>query len=125
MTRTEHLIEEYQKQLGYYPQEECWIIFLNSQMNVLGRQLIARGDLTHVTVHPRDVFRGAVAINAYCFIILHNHPSGNKTPSMADLRVARQLMVCGEIMQIHLCDFWILTAHDHYSFHEQGILKKQ
>ncbi|MDR3241364.1 MAG: JAB domain-containing protein [Lactobacillaceae bacterium] len=117
-------LEQLRLQLINRPQEECWALYLNSQMEAVGEACIAKGSLVSVVIHPRDVFRNAVALNAYSVLLLHNHPSGNILPSQADMQVARQLVVCGQFMQIHLQDFMIVTRKGYYSFVEQDKLPR-
>lgn len=62
---------------GDRPQESCWLIAVNTQLRVLEIQQVAQGTLDGVAIHPRDIFRRLVALNAYGFILVHNHPSGN------------------------------------------------
>jgi len=69
----------------FTPDQECVIsILLNVRCAVIGWNLVSLGTLTESIVHPREVLRPAVAANAYAFVLAHNHPSGNPTPSLAD-----------------------------------------
>ncbi|MCM0582413.1 JAB domain-containing protein [Weissella diestrammenae] len=113
-----------QNHLVDLPQEECWVIYLSPQMTCLGKQCIAKGSLTAVNIHPRDVFRYAVAYNAYAILVIHNHPSGQYWPSTADRELARQLVLCGTIMQMPLQDFVIIARMGTYSFFNQKVLPK-
>lgn len=74
---------------------------------------MAKGSLAQVQIHPRDVFRNAIALNAYAIVLIHNHPSGNLASSTADVNTVRQMAICGTLMQIHLQDF-IIISHLHY-----------
>lgn len=93
---------------GDNPQESCWLIAVNTQMRVLELQQVAQGTLDGVSIHPRDIFRRLVALNAYGFILVHNHPSGNLKASLADRLFMRQLAYCSTLMQVHFFDFMII-----------------
>ena len=100
----QYLANEY----GDNPQESCWLIAVNTQMRVLELQQVAQGTLDGVSIHPRDIFRRLVALNAYGFILVHNHPSGNLKASLADRLFMRQLAYCSTLMQVHFFDFMII-----------------
>ena len=77
--------------------------------------------LGHITsVHPREIFREAVRFSAARIIIGHNHPSGNVTPSQADIDFTRRLSECGEMMGIELLDHFIVGDHTYCSLKEEG-----
>ena len=116
MGKTNKLIQQYQIKLGSEPQEECWAVYLNTQAQIIGDFCVAKGSLANVQIHPRDVFRNAIALNAYALILIHNHPSGNLAPSQSDLKTARQIAICGTLMQIHVQDFIIISQVDYCSF---------
>ncbi|QIL50524.1 JAB domain-containing protein [Weissella coleopterorum] len=120
MTIVNNLIQKYQRKLGTGPQEECWAVYLDTQAQIIGDFCVAKGSLAQVQIHPRNVFRNsialnayAIALNAYAIVLIHNHPSGNLAPSTADVNTARQMAICGTLMQIHLQDF-IIISHLHY-----------
>ncbi|RRG17378.1 DNA repair protein RadC, partial [Weissella viridescens] len=85
---------------GTQPQEGCWIVAVDTQLTILDEYLVAMGTLNQVAIHPRDVYRHLIAINAYGFMMVHNHPSGNLTASTADEQVLQQFILCSEIMKI-------------------------
>jgi DNA repair protein RadC len=70
-------------------------------------------------VHPREVFRAAIMANAAAVILLHNHPSGDPTPSDADIKVTRDLMRAGQLLKIELLDH-IIIGDGHVSLKERG-----
>lgn len=115
MGKTSKLIQQYQIRLGSEPQEECWAVYLDTQAQIVGDFCVAKGSLARVQIHPRDVFRNAIALNAYALILIHNHPSGNLTPSKSDLKTAKQMVICGTLVQIHVQDFIIVNQVDYCS----------
>lgn len=103
--------------------EVFYVIALNSQSRVVALQEITRGILNSSLVHPREVFRAAVAYNAAGIIVAHNHPSGDPTPSADDRAVTRQLVDAGRALDIPLYDHVVLGGATRYaSFAETGLL---
>ncbi|MBJ7677290.1 DNA repair protein RadC [Weissella confusa] len=109
---------------GDRPQESCWLIAVNTQLRVLEIQQVAQGTLDGVAIHPRDIFRRLVALNAYRFILVHNHPSGNLKASLADRLFMRQLAYCSTLMQVHFFDFMIIGSGGFVSLRATGELPK-
>ena len=93
----------------YNPDVECAVVFtLNTRRRVTGFTLVATGTLDTLLIHPREVFKLAVVKNAAAIIIAHNHPSGDPTPSEADIKVTRDLMRAGELLKIELLDHVVI-----------------
>ena len=110
-------------------QESFWTIILDRKNKPRGRQLITLGTQTSSLVHPREVFRTAVREGAAAIILCHNHPSGDPTPSSADIRVTRQLKEASETLGIELLDHVIIgdthsdpNGEGFYSFNDNGLL---
>jgi len=101
-------------------QEHLIALFLNSKNEVIKKKIIFRGGLNQAVVHPREIFREAVRFSAARIIIGHNHPSGNVTPSQADIDFTRRLSECGEMMGIELLDHFIVGDHTYCSLKEEG-----
>ena len=108
----------------YIPDREvCVAIMLNTRLRVTGHSLVSVGTLNESIVHARDVFRAAVAMNAYGVVVLmHNHPSGDCSPSEADRRITRRMSEAAGILQINLVDHIIIGAGKLFSFKEAGVL---
>ena len=102
--------------------EICVSVTLNTRYNVTGHSLVSIGSLNESVVGPREVFRSAVAMNAYAILIAHNHPSGDPSPSEADHRVTRRLAEVGKILQINLLDHIIIGNGKWFSFKEAGVI---
>lgn len=99
-------------------QENFVVLFLNSKHAILGIQTVAIGSLNEVTVHPREVFRGAIMAGAAAVIIAHNHPSGDTDPSTDDMRITQRLIEVGKLVGIPVLDHIILGEPRHFSFAE-------
>ena len=104
--------------------EEFHVLALGSQSQILADLLITRGILNSSLVHPREVFRAAIAEAAAGIIVVHNHPSGDPTPSADDRSVTRQLVDAGRLLDVPVYDHVIIGGGgDRYvSFAEAGLL---
>ncbi len=102
--------------------EVFYVLVLNGQSRLLACQEVTRGILTSSLVHPREVFRLAVAYGAAGIIVAHNPPSGDPTPSPDDRAVTRQLVEAGRTLDIPLYDHVVLGADRYLSFAEAGLL---
>jgi len=100
--------------------EEFGILLLDTRGCLIRAEIIARGSLTGALVHPRDLFRVAVAYQAASVVLFHNHPSGNPTPSDADRRLTERLREVGELVGIPVLDHIVIGSGDWYSFDEAG-----
>jgi DNA repair protein RadC len=102
--------------------EEFHVLALGSQSQVLADLLITRGILNSSLVHPREVFRAAIAEAAAGIIVVHNHPSGDPTPSADDRAVTRQLVDAGRLLDLPVYDHVIVGGDRYTSFAEAGLL---
>ena len=99
-------------------QEEFWVILLNSQNIIVKEELISLGVLDSAILHPREVFRPAIKNSAKKIILVHNHPSGDPTPSGEDLEVTKRLIEMGENMDIKILDHVIVGSDGYWSWVE-------
>ena len=102
--------------------EEFRVLALDSQSRVLRDLLITRGILNGSLVHPREVFRAAITEAAAGIIVVHNHPSGDPTPSSEDRNVTRQLVEAGRILDLPVYDHVIIGGDRYVSFAEAALL---
>lgn len=102
--------------------EEFHLLALDSQSQVLREVMVTRGLLNSSLVHPREVFRAAIAEAAAGIIVVHNHPSGDPTPSAEDRAVTRQLVAAGQLLDLPLYDHVILAGDRFLSFATAGLL---
>ena len=102
--------------------EEFHVLALDTQSAVLRDLLVTRGILNGSLVHPREVFRGAIAEAAAGIIVVHNHPSGDPTPSADDRAVTRQLVEAGRIIDMPVYDHIIIGNKRYLSFVESGLM---
>jgi DNA repair protein RadC len=102
--------------------EEFHVLALDSQSRVQRDVLVSRGLLNSALVHPREVFRAAIAEAAAGIIVVHNHPSGDPTPSAEDRAVTRQLVEAGRLLDLPVYDHIILAGDRFLSFVGAGLL---
>lgn len=108
-------------------QVECFqVILLNTRRRLIRIERISQGTLDTILVHPREVFRTAIVANASAILLVHNHPSGDPTPSEADIKVTRDLIRAGQLLKIDVLDHVILgrrseeRPQDYMSLRELG-----
>jgi DNA repair protein RadC len=99
-------------------QEVCFAIALDSRNAIIDEIEIARGTLTGVDVHPREVFRPLIRIAAAAAVVVHNHPSGSVEPSEADLDLTRRLRAAGDVIGIPIVDHVIVADTGYRSLAE-------
>ena len=87
-----------------FDREHFYVIYLNVRGYIIGYECIAIGSLADVSVHPREVFRGAILAGAYGIVIGHNHPSGCVDPSPDDELLTKRIHAAGELLGIELFD---------------------
>jgi DNA repair protein RadC len=108
-------------------QESLRVLMLDSRLRLIRAEEISRGTVNECVAHPREIFRRAMIHSAYAVVIVHNHPSGDPTPSLADHRITRSLKDAAHLLQINLIDHVILGSPDggrvpYYSFKEAGLI---
>lgn len=100
---------------------ECFVVLvLNTRRRVKGHYLVSIGIMDALLVHPREVFRLAIMTAAAAVVLTHNHPSGEATPSEADIKVTRDLIRAGQLLKIEVLDHVILGNPNHASLRELG-----
>jgi DNA repair protein RadC len=108
-------------QPSFDPERECFVVLLlNTRNRVKGHQVVATGILDTVIVHSREVYRAAIIAAAQKILVLHNHPSGDPTPSEADIRITRDLIRAGQVLKIEVLDHVIIGRPEHRSLKELG-----
>lgn len=107
--------------------ESLRVVLLDTKYHLLRLHEVALGSLNESIAHPREIFQPAVLYSAYAFILVHNHPSGDPTPSEADRRLTARLNEIARLMQIQMLDHVIIGSADngrqpYFSFREAGLL---
>jgi DNA repair protein RadC len=102
---------------------ECFfVVTLNQRHRIIDRYLVAVGTLSEALVHAREVFKPALRDSAAAVALMHNHPSGDPTPSPEDRALTSRLKQAAELLGIRLLDHIVLGRDSHVSFAEDGLL---
>jgi DNA repair protein RadC len=106
--------------------ERFQVLLVNTRRRLIQAERLSQGTLDSLLVHPRDVFRSAIAANAAAIVLAHNHPSGDPTPSESDIKVTRDLIRAGQLLRIEVLDHVIIgratqeRSKDYVSLRELG-----
>lgn len=112
------------EEMRHYLREHFRVVLLDTKNKVLGIEEISIGSLNTSLVHPREVFRPAVKKACASVILVHNHPSGDPTPSREDLDVTRRLCEAGRLVGIEVIDHIVIGDGRFVSFREKGLLSR-
>ncbi len=97
-------------------QEHFYMLMLNTKNHIIAEELISKGVLDSVLLEPREVFRPAIRNSSSKIIIIHNHPSGDPTPSEEDLEITKRLMDAGKVLNIGVLDHIIIGNGSYWNF---------
>ena len=122
LTSPESVAAIYIPRLREEKQEKFLILLLDSANQLIRHVEVTKGTLNSSLVHPREVFRPAIAEPAASIILLQNHPSGNPEPSAEDMQITKQLVDAGRIIGIPVHDHIIIAGATYTSFVERGLL---
>lgn len=107
--------------MRYLDREQFRIVLLDAKNHVLGVRTVSVGSLSSSIVHPREIFKEAIARSSAAIILVHNHPSGDPTPSQEDVEVTRRLVEAGRLLGIEVLDHVVVGDNRYLSFKEKGI----
>jgi len=108
--------------MRYLQKEHFVCLFLNTKNHIIGQETLSMGSLNASIVHPREVFRAAIKRSSASIICVHNHPSGDPTPSPEDIQMTRRLVEAGEIVGIDVLDHIVIGDRTYVSLKEQGLM---
>jgi DNA repair protein RadC len=104
------------------PHEEFWVIYLNQAHRLLACEQLSRGGISQTTVDVRIALKRALTLQAVAMILVHNHPSGNLQPSLADKNLTAKFVKAALNIDISVIDHLIVAENTYFSFADQGIL---
>lgn len=122
----ERIAELMREGCRHYEVEHFQAVLLNTRRKLIRVEHVSQGTLDTILVHPREVFKTAIAANAAAVVLVHNHPSGDPTPSEADIKVTRDLIRAGQLLKIDVLDHVIIgratqeRPKDYVSLRELG-----
>ena len=121
ITCAEDVFKLFHTRLRDKKQEHFYIIMLNTQNSIMGEQLISRGILDASIIDPREIFKPAIRNSVSRVILVHNHPSGDSSPSSEDKMVTEKLIEAGNLLGIKVLDHVIIGNDSHWSWKEEKI----
>ncbi|MCC7382789.1 MAG: JAB domain-containing protein [Deltaproteobacteria bacterium] len=107
--------DHFRTRLALQPVESFWVLMLDVRGRLLGEECVAIGTLSACLVHPREIFAPALRLRAAQVILVHNHPSGDTTPSAEDLELTERLTEAGQLLGIPVIDHVIVARSGHRS----------
>ena len=109
--------------IGNSDRENFVLICLDAKNNITAIHTVSIGTLNSAVIHPREVFKVAILVNSASIIVAHNHPSGDLTPSSEDLKVTKEIVEAGNILDIPVLDHIIVGDDEQYvSLKERGLM---
>ena len=123
----EVIYQHFAPQLQHLPQEQVLVVGLDTRLRHLCTSIVSIGTVNEASAHPREILRPVISRAAYAFILIHNHPSGDPSPSRADESVTRRINEAANLMQIQFLDHIIIGRQEagrspYYSFREAGMI---
>ena len=119
---TKDVADVFMEKMRYYGKEHFDVLLLDAKGNLMGTENVAVGDISSSIVHPRETFRSAIKRGAFAVILIHNHPSGDPSPSKEDIRVTERLCKAGEILGINVLDHIIIGDGTYISLKGAGFI---
>jgi len=116
------LVDYCRTSMGGLADEQFRVIFLNSQNEIIAEEIVQEGTVNQTVVYPRKVLELALKHKATGLILVHNHPSGNLTPSVADLELTRSLVKASRALNLTVHDHLIISRHGYFSLAEKNLL---
>jgi DNA repair protein RadC len=116
------LLDYCRASMGHLASEQFRILYLNRKNVLISDELQEVGTVDQTPVYPREVVKRALQLEACSIILVHNHPSGDTTPSKADISLTKQIQQAAAIIGVTLHDHLVVSAKGHYSFKTNGII---
>ena len=110
------------EELMYLKKEQAMILALDAKCHIIKKSIISVGTLSSTDIHPREVFLEAIKFSASGIVFVHNHPSGDPTPSRADIECSKRLIEAGQILGITMIDSIIIAGNKYTSLKEQNLI---
>jgi DNA repair protein RadC len=104
------------------PREQFRVLFLDKKNRLVADEVMSRGTIDHAPVYPREIVKRALALHASALILVHNHPSGDPSPSRDDISMTREIAAAAKPLGIALHDHLVIGRTGHASFKSLGLL---
>jgi DNA repair protein RadC len=127
LDRPDLVYEHFAPMLAHLPKEKLLVVLLNTRLRLESVVEISSGTVNQTLAHVREILHPVVSHNAHSFLLIHNHPSGDTTPSRADEALTRRVVSACELLQINIADHVIIGRHNsttspYFSFREAGLI---
>ena len=119
------IADYYMEDLRHENQEVMYLLCLSSKGSLLKKEIISRGTVNGTVVNPREIFVSALSHRAACVILLHNHPSGDPTPSEEDIAFTRRIQLCSRLIGVELLDHIVVGDHRFVSLRMEGLMDSE
>ncbi|MDZ4740539.1 MAG: DNA repair protein RadC [Alphaproteobacteria bacterium] len=116
------LVDYCMAQMSREPTEQFRILFLDRKNKLIKDEVQGRGTVDHTPVYPREVVKRALELGACAIILVHNHPSGDPTPSSSDVEMTKQIVEAARTLEISVHDHLIIGRHGHASLRQLGLM---
>ncbi|MDO4633302.1 MAG: DNA repair protein RadC [Eubacteriales bacterium] len=116
------IADYYMEDFRHSPQEQVLLLIFNTKCRLLHEEVISKGTVSCSSISAREIYLTALQHGAVFIILLHNHPSGDPSPSQEDIRLTQSVYSAGTILGISLMDHIVLGDRSYYSFRESGLL---
>jgi DNA repair protein RadC len=120
-------IAELCSEMRFLDRESLRVVLLDTKQHLIKVVTVSQGTVNESLAHPREIFKPGIVHSAYSFVMVHNHPSGDPSPSKADIRLTRRTVEAGRILQLQLIDHVIIgnpapKRNGYFSFKEAGVI---
>lgn len=122
ITNPEDIVQLFMGRMRYYKKEHFVVLLINAKGKILEECQVSIGDLCSTLIHPREVFSQAVKRSAAAIVLVHNHPSGDPTPSRQDLETTGRLTEAAQILGIQVLDHIIIGDGTYKSLKSEGLM---
>lgn len=113
--------DRYMSEMRFLDREVFKVLYLNTKNEIIRDEAVSVGSLNASIVHPREVFKPAIVHSSNAVILMHNHPSGNPSPSQEDIQITKRLSEAGELIGIKVLDHIVIGDGRYYSLKENGL----
>jgi len=121
-TCSRDIFKLFEPKLADLPHEEFWILLLNRANKEIDTHCISSGGISGTVTDSRMIFKIAIEQRASSIVLIHNHPSGNITPSSSDIELTERIKEAGKLMEIQVLDHIIISDKKYYSFADENII---
>src|ERR1700731_1556412 len=122
LDRWQVVLDYFASAIGFEPREQFRVLYLDKRNNLIADEVMHEGTVDHTPVYPREVLRRAIELHATGCVLVHNHPSGDATPSRADIDMTKQVAEVCKLLGIAVHDHVIITRDGHSSLRGLGLM---